>query len=123
MFVLLGFMFQAHSAFSYAALHVQALHYLHRCLIDVQLVSQRKLFWYDIELGSELHATTSTNAHLREATAGADAEEEGAVPTEPDRFMQLDSEAIQHLELVRNNDDGSERGTVRPSNGLPHFPG
>ena len=46
------------------------------------------------------------------ATVAAE-EEEGAVPTEPDQYMQLDSEAIQHLELVRNNEDGTERGTVR----------
>ena len=31
----------------------QALHYLGRCLIDVQLVQQRKLFWYDIEMGTD----------------------------------------------------------------------
>lgn len=84
------------------------MHYLARCLIDVQLVSQRKIFWYDIELGADSDDATPAMA---ERMPG-DSDEEGAVPTEPDQYMQLDSEAIQHLELVRNNDDGSEQGTV-----------
>ncbi len=89
-----------------------------RCLIDVQLVSQRKLFWYDIEVGTAAipgagrSLQASTGAGGGGGGGSAHDDEDGALPAEPDRFMQLDSEAIQHLELVSNNEDGSERGTV-----------
>jgi DNA mismatch repair protein MSH6 len=83
-----------------------AVKYLERCLIDVQLVSQGKLYWYDVESGSKNNLLSSANLQTIHSA------EEGSLANEPDIYLQLDSEAIQHLELTSTNDDGSEVGTV-----------